>query len=57
MTMAQIVIYLPHGACDSATMQKIYRHYPTAMFVLYWREGALMWQDALERITNSQGTK
>lgn len=55
MTMAQIVIYMPDGACDSAIMQKLHQHYPKAMFVLYWREGALMWQDALERIT--KGTK
>lgn len=47
--MKRIVIYMPSGSCDLATEGKILRHFPEAEFVTSWRDGALMWQDALAR--------
>lgn len=48
--MKRIIIYMPMGSCDSATESKIRQHFPTAEFVTTWRDGAMMWQDALARV-------
>lgn len=46
----QIVIYMPMGSgCTDKQMQQIRRRYPTAQIVNRWQEGAIMWQDAVDK--------
>lgn len=46
----QIVIYMPMGSgCTGEQMSQIRRRYPTAQIVNIWQEGAIMWQDAVDK--------
>lgn len=48
--MKPIVIYMPMGAgCTYAQMAQIRRRYPTAQIVGRWQDGAIMWQDAIDK--------
>lgn len=50
--MQRLIIYLPTGGCDQSTERKLRAHFSQAEFVSSWRYGAMMWQDALARISN-----
>lgn len=48
--MKPIVIYMPMGSgCTVRQYDKIRRRYPTAQIVGRWQEGAIMWQDAIDK--------
>jgi hypothetical protein len=48
--MKPIVIYMPMGSgCTVRQYDQIRRRYPTAQIVGRWQEGAIMWQDAIDK--------
>jgi len=48
--MKPLIIYMPLGACDVETQYKLRISYPKAEFSQWYRDGMLMWQDALARV-------
>lgn len=48
--MKKITIYMPVGGCDMATYEKLRAYYKNADFQAWYRDGMIMWQDALAAI-------